>query len=131
MRKKINKTNIPLINEDELLHFWGDDTKEEIARYTSDNINALIKGYISLNAFVELFRHEVSETHRIIAEHFHLKLSEVEDQTEEYPEQYSLKVGGGHSIEWCNADSDTIFDLGKDSFKEVKIKGKKYYWRWL
>ena len=121
----------PLLPKD-LIHFFGDDSKHDISCYLTTMINNLANGSLSISEFVEQFRAEKMTA--VIARHFHLKDEEVIDYTNDTPEEYGLKLshkGKPIMIEWCEGFSDTVRDVGEDSFKCELIDGKKYYWRWL
>lgn len=132
MKKKTSKKQY-IITADQLLKFWGEDEPEEIAGYMASMINSLMNGTKTPEEFIKAIKPDYSDEVIAIADYFHIDLDDIEDNTEEYAEEYTLKLGEKHNlpIEWCLSDSDTVIDLGSDCFREVKINNKTYYWRWL
>ena len=53
---KVKDTKV--ITEEDLVDFYGEDTAEEIARYTTPNMNLLVEGKITKEQFVDLHRPE-------------------------------------------------------------------------
>lgn len=55
---KIDKSMEDIITQEELIEFYSYDTVEEIAGYTSANLNALARGIYTVEQFVNMHRPE-------------------------------------------------------------------------
>lgn len=118
------------LKSEQVLKWFGEDSIEEIAQYIASNLNNIRSGSITIDQFINSIKSGNSdEAIEAIKTHFALNDKEIKDNTDEYAEQYAIKIGDEwHGIEVCHTDSETVKDLGADCFSNMN---DTFVWRWL
>jgi hypothetical protein len=126
----------------DLLLFFGNDSKEEIAEYMANNIQFWRDNPEHMELFIsDMIDESDKATKRdmtrleimsYITDHFAIEEREVREPDEQNDEEeWQVKIGCSFvSIEVTTKGSATMRDNGNDIYHSLG-GSKKYYWRWL